>query len=384
MKVLHIMDSLDIERGGLPAALDLILKMEKRMGVEHQVLSTQQKKDRPIKPLNISDENVHLAPLSFPFRFYNSNSAISWLEKHGRSFDLIVIHGIWQLMAIRGAEWASRNKVKYVVWPHGSLIPFDLRKKKILKNIMGPLLIGPMLENALSVLCTSEMEEEMLEKYRRNPTVRILPLPVDYSPPLVADTVTDGYRLPVDKTDFVFLFMCRISFVKRLDLVLESMAEIVENNPNTKLVIAGSYADEKLERELRSKILALDLGDNIIHTGWVDETRKYTILSRADCLLLPSMGENFGIVTVEALECGVPVIISPYVSIWKPIINSEAGLLADTTVSSLHDCMKKIVLNRDLFLKLKGNTKKAASYFTSDNLEPLYRQVYSEFSGNVI
>lgn len=383
MKVLHIMDSLDIERGGLPAALGLILKMEKRIGVEHQVLSTQQKTHRPIKPLNISDESIHLVPLSFPSRFYNSNGAISWLERHGKSFDLIVIHGIWQLLAVRSALWAKRNNVQYVVWPHGSLIPLDLRKKKFLKMIIGPLVIGPMLEKALSVLCTSEMEAEMLEKYRRNPLIKILPLPVDYSPSLSEDETMDGYQLPVDDRDFVFLFMCRISFVKRLDLVLESMAGIVKNVPNIKLVIAGSYADEKFEKGIRSKIMTLNLDDNIIHTGWVNGARKYRILSRVDCLLLPSMYENFGIVSVEALKCGVPVIISPYVSIWKPIIDSKAGLLADTTISSLSYCMKEIVLNRDMFLELKSNTKKAASLFYSDSLEPIYRQAYSEFLENI-
>jgi glycosyltransferase involved in cell wall biosynthesis len=63
---------------------------------------------------------------------------------------------------------------------------------------------------------------------------------------------------------------------------------------------------------------------------------KWGALRAADVFALPSHQENFGLAVVEALACGVPVLISREVNIWREIVNDNAGLAeADTLAGTL-------------------------------------------------
>ena len=64
-------------------------------------------------------------------------------------------------------------------------------------------------------------------------------------------------------------------------------------------------------------------------------------VARAEAFVLPSHQENFGIAVVEALACGVPVIISDKVNIWPEIAQDEAGIVkADTAEGTYQGMME--------------------------------------------
>jgi glycosyltransferase involved in cell wall biosynthesis len=60
---------------------------------------------------------------------------------------------------------------------------------------------------------------------------------------------------------------------------------------------------------------------------------KWGALYSAEALVLPSHQENFGIVVVESIACGVPVLISNKVNIWREIAADGAGLVANDNLS---------------------------------------------------
>jgi glycosyltransferase involved in cell wall biosynthesis len=59
---------------------------------------------------------------------------------------------------------------------------------------------------------------------------------------------------------------------------------------------------------------------------------KWGALRTAEVLALPSHSENFGIVVAEALACGLPVLISNRVNIWREIVEDKAGIVAPDTL----------------------------------------------------
>ncbi len=127
-------------------------------------------------------------------------------------------------------------------------------------------------------------------------------------------------KLGCRKDDFVLLYVGRIEPVKGLMTVIRSLEIFEEENlklrERTKLLVIGGG---KKEREFASNVEATQiidlvdragLTDSVIFLGSIDQPQLKKYYSAADALIVPSLYESFGLVTVEALACGTPVIVS--------------------------------------------------------------------------
>ncbi len=71
----------------------------------------------------------------------------------------------------------------------------------------------------------------------------------------------------------------------------------------------------------------LKLEEQVTWTGMLEGDLKWGAFRAAEAFILPSHQENFGVSVVEALACGVPVLISDQVNIWREIASARAGLV---------------------------------------------------------
>lgn len=78
---------------------------------------------------------------------------------------------------------------------------------------------------------------------------------------------------------------------------------------------------------------SLRVGDRITWIGMLNEDAKWGAYRAAEAFVLTSHSENFGIVIAEALACGLPVLISDKVNIWREIERCGAGLVEGDTVA---------------------------------------------------
>jgi glycosyltransferase involved in cell wall biosynthesis len=93
------------------------------------------------------------------------------------------------------------------------------------------------------------------------------------------------------------------------------------------LALAGPPVTERYKGRLEQLIAHLALTDKVTWTGMLAGADKWAALRAADALALPSHQENFGVVVAEALGCGVPVLISNKVNIWREVLGDGAGLV---------------------------------------------------------
>ena len=70
----------------------------------------------------------------------------------------------------------------------------------------------------------------------------------------------------------------------------------------------------------------------LLWTGSLEGTLKWGAFSSSEVFVLPSHQENFGIVVAEALACGLPVIVSDKVNIWREVVGGGAGFVGADTV----------------------------------------------------
>lgn len=113
---------------------------------------------------------------------------------------------------------------------------------------------------------------------------------------------------------------------KGFDEVLESMPELLDSLPDLAYVIAGGGSD--LPR-LRKLATSLGVGARVIFTGFFDERDKPDLYNLASAYVMPSRGEGFGFVFLEALASGLPVIASRHDGGREAVLNGELGLLVD-------------------------------------------------------
>jgi glycosyltransferase involved in cell wall biosynthesis len=149
----------------------------------------------------------------------------------------------------------------------------------------------------------------------------------------IADPPVDGAlqreaflgKFPVCRGKRLLLFLGRIHEKKGCDLLLSAFAKIASRFPDLLLVMAGpEQPGVSCWRELAG---TLNIGERVLWTGMLSGDVKWGAMRAADAFVLPSHQENFGIAVAEALACGLPVLISREVNIWREIDEAHAGFV---------------------------------------------------------
>jgi phosphatidyl-myo-inositol dimannoside synthase len=110
------------------------------------------------------------------------------------------------------------------------------------------------------------------------------------------------------------------------DQLLECWARVLRRVPDARLVVVGKGDD--LER-LREKAGELGLGDAALFTGYVSNATRTAIMERAAIYAMPSRGEGFGLVYLQAMEVSLPCIGSRVDAAGDIIVDGETGFLVE-------------------------------------------------------
>jgi len=133
----------------------------------------------------------------------------------------------------------------------------------------------------------------------------------------------------------IVLFVGRITKAKGLRILVKAIARVKNRfNEEMKLVVIGGdvsgvmHSDEesKEKKRLRRLIKKLDLEDDVIFLGPVERERLPYFYSLADVCVVPSLYESFGLVAVEAMSCGTPVIASKVGGLAHTVRDGYSGL----------------------------------------------------------
>jgi len=113
---------------------------------------------------------------------------------------------------------------------------------------------------------------------------------------------------------------------KGFDEILEVLPALVEEVSDIIYVIAG---EGDYRPQLETKARALNVQDRVVFTGMIKEEEKADLYRLADLYAMPSRGEGFGFVFLEAMACGVPVLASKTDGSRDALRDGELGILVD-------------------------------------------------------
>lgn len=337
MRILHCISSMNPAGGGPVEALKQLSVAYEASGCTVHVATL----DEPSAPW-IKDAGLPVFALGPRYlgKWGYAPAYRGWIKSNASRYDLIVIDGIWQYHSFGAWSALKGTGVPYVVFTHGMLDPWFKRRyplKHFRKWMFWPWADYRVLRDAKAVLFTCEEERRLARRSFWLYKARGVVVPFGTSmPPGEHDLQKALFleRFPGLKKKRVLLFLGRIHEKKGVEMLIRAFAAHAESmrENSVALVIAGP---DDGDYAVRMKALARELGvaDQILWTGMLRDKLKWGAFRVSDAFILPSFQENFGIAVAEAAACGVPVLISDQVNIWREIEEADAGFVAPATIA---------------------------------------------------
>ncbi|MEA3315128.1 MAG: glycosyltransferase [Campylobacterota bacterium] len=231
------------------------------------------------------------------------------LNKHhaNNSIDLIHVHNS---TAGKAALWMKQKfNIPYVITEHSSAYERRLlSQKEIRSNAL-------IYTNANYRVAVSKEFCKILED--------TFHLEFNYLP----NVVNTEYFLSKEEyshKDFQFINIANLNKNKNQILLVRAFAEVFSENKNIRLSILGGGAEYK---SLKSEIDALNMQEQIKLFGFAPRKQVLEELQKSDAFVLSSKYETFGVVVIEAMSCGLPVIATKCGGPESIIENDELGIL---------------------------------------------------------
>lgn len=334
MRILHSIHSVNPRGGGPIEGLKQLGAINNKEGHHVEVVTL----DAPESPW-VKDFPMPLHAMGPSYGAYGyTPRLVPWLKQHHMDYDVVIVNGLWQYNSFGIWRALHKTSTPYCVFSHGMLDPWFKEQypfKHLKKWLYWPWGEYRVLRDALAVMFTTEEERRLARRsfwlYHCDEVV------VSYGikgPEGDSEQQRKAFlsKHPDLEGKRMILYLSRIHEKKGCDLLLEAFARVVREpgsvagSTDLRLVMAGPAAGNY---GAAMQALAKQLGIDHLVTwpGMLTGDDKWGAFRSADVFILPSHQENFGIAVAEALACGLPVLISTRVNIWREVRLHQAGIV---------------------------------------------------------
>jgi D-inositol-3-phosphate glycosyltransferase len=199
------------------------------------------------------------------------------------------------------------------------------------------------------ILMTSAKEKDNLLRYypARDESIAVVPCGVDLDLFQPLDKAQARRRIGAAHGDILALYVGRFAPEKGLERLLKATA-CLKSLPRLRLIIVGGDGNGDPDRQRMLKMSqACGLSERVTFMGRVDQADLPIFYSAADTLVIPSAYESFGMVALESLACGTPVVATRVGAMEELLRDPDAGRLAsDLRPESLAAAMNRMPIGR--------------------------------------
>jgi len=275
--------------------------------------------------------------------FATSPSLVRWAARNAKQYDLVHVHGLFNPISSLAARGCIHSGSAVIIRPFGTLSRYTFaHRRTALKRLYFSLLERRNITHAAGIHFTTTAEKDEA-KWRG--------LSFDRRAYVVPPPFIDGHRSAPDAAGPdtpTVLFLGRLNRIKNIEALLEAWPAVHRHSPSAKLVIAGP-GDRGYLSELKERANRLGINGDVRFAGIVSGPEKESVLRSASVVVLPSFHENFGMVVLEAVAAGAPVIVSPDVQLAPflresglgRVVNPQPELLAKAITAALSDAQLK-------------------------------------------
>lgn len=219
---------------------------------------------------------------------------------------------------------------------------------------------------ANGIIATSPVEKQAIKQYFEIDSEKITVIPIGIDPAVFSPVPTAQARqiLQWDITSKIILYVGRLEWRKGIGTLVQAFPSVLKAFPSAQLYIIGGTksktgVDPEVNETQRLQFIAeqLHIGDRLHFLGGKKQVELQLYYSAADVCAVPSYYEPFGIVPLESMACGTPVVASRAGGLKYTIVENETGLLVEP------------FQDKDLAKKLIQVLQKGKSFYTPKCLE---------------
>jgi glycosyltransferase involved in cell wall biosynthesis len=285
--------------------------------------------------------STYFFPSTFGARsVFDSRALVNQLRRTIRAFDLVYLSAIWQWLGAAVSSICAQYQVPLVIGTHGSFDKTNFHKKQVKKMFYWYLFLKRSLEKAAALHFTTLHEHRESQDLLANFKYFIVPnsLDCDAFRPMKQsrELFRNNYGIPMDAP--LVITVGRADPAKRYDLLIRALAVI----PQMYLLVVGPETCD-LTRSWQDFANELKVSDRIIWTGNLAGDKLLRAYGAADIFSLISNSENFAMVVVEAMACGLPVLINPEVGVSEFLEKTEGIMIIEKTSQAVTEALQTIL-----------------------------------------
>jgi glycosyltransferase involved in cell wall biosynthesis len=301
-----------------------------------------------------------------------------FLEMNRRGFDLLHVHSPYP-SGYCAVKWGRQNQIPVVITCHGGDMP--QMHKTDCGALHLPKKVSPKGRYALQQGNIITVPSKYLMKNTIN--VGCVPEKVRHVPNGIDIKSFIGHNHEKSDKDFI-LAMGRFEKIKGFDLLLEAFHKVAQVNKKVGLVVAGYTKDEDSQKEKRNLLDFTSkhkLDQRISFKAFQLGADKIALLK--DCLFFvcPSRTESFGLMVLEAMAAGKPIVAFDVGGLSEIVQSGINGILVKPyDTAKLAEAMFSLLDNPQLQAKMSAASKQIASGYDWSIIAKKYLAVYDDAS----
>lgn len=218
---------------------------------------------------------------------------------------------------------------------------------------------------------SQEMKRELLSYGVQKP-IEVLPTGIDIPElPQPTHLQTLRKRFPLDKK--LLIFVGRFAKEKNIPLLFDVLQILEQRGVPCHLLLVGDGPDRKrIEEEISKR----GITQRITITGYIRRSDVFSLLACADLFLFPSETETQGLVLLEAMAVGVPVVAADAMGAGEVLQDGRGGVAVPATPQAFADAAFKLLTNPVLYREKQRSAKEKATEWSSKTLTQRLVTVY--------
>ena len=327
----------------------------------------------PVRPLMPEDIYAHLDAFEDGVQDFVARNAVTY----------DILHSHYWLSGLVGERLKRTWDVPHVAMFHTL---GEIKNRSSVQEHETDLRIASersVLQGAERIVCATEQERASIRLlYGADPEkITVIPLGVDmdrFRPAAKADA---RERLGLGDERIV-LFVGRLEPLKGVDILIGAASLLDSDVECSVLIVGGDETSNQQVQELQGLASNLGVGDRVAFVGAVDHDLLPLYYNAADVCVVPSHYESFGLVAVEAMASGLPVVASRVGGLMGTVKDGETGYLIPWLCPEpFAERIELLLDNEPLRLSLGEAAREAVSRYRWENVAGAVLEVYEALIG---
>jgi glycosyltransferase involved in cell wall biosynthesis len=241
---------------------------------------------------------------------------------------------------------------------------WDLIQKSVYRNIPDVIIVNAKIIGTYLEQTTGVSSEKISVIYNGYRFIDVQPI-----------DISNNFGIP--ENSFVFGAACRLEYQKGIDILLQSAAFLIQNEPDIYLIIAGEGKEEGRLKELSR---SLGIQDRVIFTGFIREIRG--LLAALDVVVIPSRFEGIPNTLFEAWSVKKPVVVTKVSGVPEVVNPDQDALMVSPDLRGLEYGLWQMYHSRELMERLaREGYNRLNEDFTEERMLDRIEEVFTRITG---